>query len=470
MSLSTYEFLSILQANAIESDYDEVISGDYLSVLDSVRTSIATNHAEELAAVLDDPTAAQTLKVLILRYTTECMAGYDYDRDELVERIYQDMAGLGILTKYLHDPTVEEININGYNLVEIMRYDRTDFLYDQNAFASPEAALDIVKRMVRMGGKLLDAQAPQVDSFIGTGTRIAATIPPIVPKEYGVVASIRKQNKTLITREMLLQAGTASPDMLDFLSLCLCNHVSIGISGGTGSGKSTLESYLCNDYIVNNDDYNNRIYLVEDTRELKLLERDEKNNRPARVIPMATSEAPVKVTMLELTKGALRYHPSLIVPAEVRDGTVYQAIGAGQSGHTIITSFHADSARDSYRRLVSLCHMADTGQSDSILMEDCITAWPIVVFLKRLKDNTRKIMEIFEATGQKDGRVVGTTLYRFNIEHTERDDHGYITKVHGQHERVGCISPHLYTRLRDNGAPEGLLKQLFPDAKGEVDV
>lgn len=470
MSISTYEFLSILQANRLENDIAENTANDYQSVLEYVRTTIAQNNAEDLAAALDDAGAAVTLKTLIMKYTAEYLAGYDYDRDELVERVYQDMAGLGLLTKYLHDPDVEEININGYRLVEILRSDRTDFLYGQNTFSSPDAALDIVKRMVRMGGKLLDAQTPQVDSFIGSGTRIAATIPPLIPKSYGVVASIRKQSKTIITREMLLRSGTASPDMLDFLSMCLCNHVSIGISGGTGSGKSSLESYLCNDYIENNEDYNNRIYLVEDTQELKLLEHDEKNDRPARVIPMLTSETPVKKTMFDLTKGALRYHPSVIVPAEVRDETVYQAVTAGQSGHTIITSFHADSARDSYRRLVSLCHMAGTNQSDEILLEDCICAWPIIVFLKQLKDNSRKIMEIFEATGQKDGRVIGTSLYRFNIAETERNELGYVTKVHGKHERTGCISPQLYSKLRDNGAAETMLKHLFPDAQGEEDI
>lgn len=467
MSISTYEFLSIILAQQHDEPKVETNSADYLGVLESVRSSIAQNHSEELGAALNDATGIQTLKSLILKYTTEHMAGIDYDRDALVERIYQDMAGLGILTRYLQDPTIEEININSFDQVEIVRPTGTEFLYDNDAFASPEAALDIVKRMVRMGGKLLDAQTPQVDSHIGSSTRITATIPPIVPADYGVTASIRKQNKTRITREMLVSAGAATPDMLDFLTLCLCNHTSVGISGGTGSGKSALQSFLINEYITENEDYNNRVYLIEDTQELNIIKYDLENNRPARVIPNLTQEAPVKVTMFDLTKGALRYHPALIVPAEVRDGAVYQAMSAGQTGHTILTSFHADNARDSYRRLVSLCHMADVRQPDEILMSDCVDAWPIIVFAKQLKDNTRKIMEIFEATGQKDGKVIGHTLYRFNVEDTVRDGRGHITKVVGKHERVGCISPRMYSHLRDNGAPEQLLQRLFPGAKGE---
>jgi pilus assembly protein CpaF len=111
--------------------------------------------------------------------------------------------------------------------------------------------------------------------------------------------------------------------------------------------------------------------------------------------------------------------------------------------------------------------MADVNQSDEILMTDCVDAWPIIVFAKQLKDNTRKIMEIFEATGQKDGKVVGHTLYKFNVEDTVRDGRGHITKVIGRHCRMGTISPRLYSRLRDNGAPEQLLQRLFPGAVGE---
>ncbi len=470
MSISTFEFLSIILVQNQDAQKVETNSTDYLGVLESVRSTIAQNHSKELGAALNDASAIETLKMLILKYTTEYMAGLDYNREALVERIYQDMAGLGILTRYLQDPTIEEININSFNQVELVRANSTEYLYDGDAFASPEAAVDIIKRMVRMGGKLLDAQTPQVDSYIGSSTRISATIPPIVPPELGVTASIRKQNNARITRDMLVDAGTATEDMLDFLTICLCNHASVGIAGGTGSGKSALQSFLINEYITKNEDSNNRVYIIEDTQELNIIKYDTENDRPARVISNLTLESPVKVTMFDLIKGALRYHPALIVPAEVRDAAVYQAMSAGQTGHTILTTFHADSARDSYRRLISLCHMANVQQSDEILMADCVDAWPIIVFAKQLKDNSRKIMEIFEATGQKNGKVVGHSLYRFRIDDTERDGQGHITRVIGKHERVGCISPRMYDRLRDNGASEQLLHRLFPEARGEEDA
>lgn len=462
MSISSSEFLSIIQARE-----KAVAVGGYSELLEQVRTAIARDHADTLTAALGNADAAHQIKDLILHYAAAHLAGQNFDRAAVTERIYQDMAGLGILTEYLQDPLVEEINVNRYDFIEIAYADHTVFLQGSDAFASPEAALDIIKRMVRMGGQLLDAQTPQVDSTVGTGIRIIATIPPIAPKEYGVTASIRKQRRTQMTAEELIKAGLATDDMLEALTLCICNRLSIGISGGTGSGKSTVESYLVNQYILHNEGQNNRVYTVEDTRELCLLEYDPLHDRPARIIPFTTSTAPAKYTMFDLIKGSLRYHPSLIVPAEVRDGAVFEAMIAGQSGHTILTSFHADGARESYRRLVTLCHMARTGLSDAILLEMCIDAWPIIVHVEQYKDGVRRIAEIFEATGMDgSGHVTGNSLYRFRIEQTIRDVQGRILQVKGRHERTGCLSPERCRKLLDRGVEPERLYALFPEAKG----
>jgi pilus assembly protein CpaF len=465
MSITAYEYLSILQATQSTSECTKEDGGfDYSKLLETVRSVIAEKHSTELSSALGSADAAKTLKTLILKYCVEALAGKEFDQAGLVEKIYQDMAGLGVLTDYLYDPNVEEININGYNVIEIDYPDHIKYLYDKEAFPTPTAALDIVKRMVRMGGMILDAQTPRVDSYTGDGTRISAMIPPVVPQERGVIASIRKQIKSSITREQLLASGSASADMLDFLALCLCNGISLGLAGSTGSGKTTDEAYLLNEYIRRNDDYNNRVFIIEDSRELNLTEYDEENDRPARVLYTVTKDPPNPITMLDLIVSSLRFHPSLIVPAEVRDAAAYQAAVAGQTGHTILTAFHADGAHDAYRRLVSMCHLAQTGLSDELLLEMCVSAWPIMVFKKQLKDNSRKYMEIFEATGAEAGRLKGRMLYRFVVSKTERDGRGRVVKVHGSHKKMGSISPELFRRLRDNGAPEAELHRLFPNA------
>jgi pilus assembly protein CpaF len=468
MSITAYEYLSILQATQAVSEQPQRSGGfDYPKLLETVRSIIAEKHSQELSSALGSADAAQALKTLILKYCVETLAGKEFDQAGLVARIYQDMAGLGVLTDYLYDPDVEEININGYNVIEINYPDHIKYLYGDEAFSSPTAALDIIKRMVRMGGMLLDAQTPRVDSYTGSGTRISAMIPPVVPQERGVIASIRRQNKSEITREQLLHSGSASPDMLAFLTLCLCNGISVGLAGSTGSGKTTDQAYLLNEYIRQNDDYNNRVFVIEDSRELTLTAYDAENDRPARVLYTVTKDAPNPITMLDLIVSSLRFHPALIVPSEVRDAAAYQAAVAGQTGHTILTAFHADSAHDAYRRLVSMCHLAQTGLSDELRLEMCVSAWPSMVFKKQLKDNSRKYMEIFEATGVSGGRLKGRMLYRFAISQTERDGRGRVMKVHGSHKRVGSISPELYNRLRDNGAPEDELHRLFPNANGK---
>jgi len=469
MSITAYEYLSILQATADVSERTQENGGiNYQELLENVRAVIAEKHSKELSSALGSADAAKALKTLILKYCVDVLAGKEFEQDRLVEKIYQDMAGLGVLTDYLYDPSVEEINVNGYNVIEIDYPDHIKYLYDQEAFPTPTAALDIIKRMVRMGGMILDAQTPRVDSYTGNGTRISAMIPPVVPQDRGVIASIRKQNRSEITRQELLNSGSASADMLDFLTLCLCNGISIGLAGGTGSGKTTDQAYLLNEYIRRNEDYNNRVFIIEDSRELNLIDFDKENDRPARVLYTVTKDPPNPITMLDLIVSSLRFHPSLIVPAEVRDAAAWEAANAGQTGHTILTAFHADGARDAYRRLVSMCHSAQTGLSDELLLEMCVGAWPIMVFKKQLKDNSRKYMEVFEATGAESGKLQGRMLYRFVISETERDGHGHVVKVHGSHQRVGTLSPKLFTRLRDNGVPETELKRLFPDAGPEV--
>lgn len=470
MSISSYEFLSIIQAKEDANNEERTDAFDYASTLESVRASIAANHAQELSAALDDEEAAAALKNLIMKYATECMSGKDYDRKALTERIYEDMAGLGILTKYLYDPSVEEININDYRMIEIVRSDGTEYLRNADAFSSPEAELDIVKRMVRMGGMLLDAQTPRVDSFIGSGTRISAIIPPITPPEQGVIVSIRKQSRNRITREQLIESGTATADMLDFLVACLCYGVSIGTAGGTGSGKSTLMTYLLNAYIENNEDSNNRIFIIEDSREMNLLDYDNIHDRPARVLYTLTKPEPNPISMFDLIVSSLRFHPSLLVPAEVRDGAALQAAIAGQTGHTILTSFHADNAHDAYSRLVALCNMAGTTLPSDRLLDMCVRAWPIIVCQKQLKDNTRRITEVFEATSILHGEVKGNCLFRFVTEHTERGENGRITRVIGHHEQADCISRTLYNRMIDNGAPKDLMTRLFPNVNKNTEA
>lgn len=460
MSITAYEFCAILQTSGgINADH-KTGGYDYSSVLGDVRKMIADEHASELAAAAESEDAAEELKALIMKYSAERMAGQHYDSVALTERIYEDMAGLGILTKYLQDPLVEEINGNSYDQIEIGYSDHVEFLLGKDAFSSPVEAVDIVKRMVRMGGKLLDAQTPKVDSFLGNGTRISASIPPTILEDRGVAFSIRKQNKTNVGRKLLIESGCATADILDFLTLCLCNKTSVGIAGGTGSGKTTLERQLANEYIVQNEDQNNRIYLIEDSHEIELIDYDDIHKRPARVVYNITCDG---WPMRRFVADCLRYNPGMIIPAEVRDATAYDAASAGQVGHTILTSFHAESAKDAYKRLATLCGMAGSGESTDALLTRCIDAWPIMVYMEKLKDGTRKIIDVFEVLGHKDGQIFGTSLWAFVPTFIERDEEGRVKKMLGEHRRTGTLSAARFQFLVSKGVDVAKLHRLFPD-------
>lgn len=275
--------------------------------------------------------AKEKLKNLIVRYLNQNkMSVPECDSiSDLADRIYEDMAGFGILSKYITDPDVEEINVNAWNSIEVIYPDRIETL-DQT-FINPDDCMDKIKKMVWLGGSIVDGSAPTVDSFIGEGIRISAIIPPCVDKKTGGVASIRRQKKNVITRELMIRYGSAIDEQLDFLSLCVNNGVSLAIAGSTGSGKTTDLSYL-----IECLDVKKRVYTIEDTRELNIAKINEKGIMENRVVQTVTKDGVNPVTMDDLLKKSLRFHPDVIIPAEMRGGEALTAVEAGRTGHTII--------------------------------------------------------------------------------------------------------------------------------------
>ena len=206
-----------------------------------------------------------------MRYLNQNKLSVDECRNisELADKIYEDMAGFGVLTKYLSDVAVEEINVNAWNCIEVIYPDKILMLED--TFINPDDCMDKIKKMVWLGGSIIDGSNPKVDSFIGEGIRISAIIPPCVDKKTGGVASIRRQKENVITRELMISYGSATDDELDFLSLCINNGVSLAIAGATGSGKTSDLGYL-----IGRLDDDKRIYTIEDTRELNIAKLDSK--------------------------------------------------------------------------------------------------------------------------------------------------------------------------------------------------
>lgn len=437
----------IYRANKRRSDSNESVKAqDYGEILDKLQRIIAQNHSSELARVLYSEEAEGKLKDLIMRYlNSEQMVAKDMQNiSELVDAVYFDMAGMGLLSSYLQDSNTEEINVNGSGGVWVVYKDRK--LRLDETFGSPEACANIVRKMSRFGNVILDGSKPIGDSFISRGVRMSGAIAPCVDPDAGAIASIRKQKPSYITRENLIGWDTATAEELDFLTLCVNNGVSVAIAGATGSGKTADMGYILS--CVSPE---KRIVTIEDTRELSLAQFNKNGVMLNDVIHLLTKEEPNPITMLDLLKLSLRLHPEILVPAEMRGKEALTVQEAGRTGHTIVSTLHANSARTAYDRILTMCLEAGTSLSEERLLKNIVEAFPIMLFKMQLPDKSRKYMEIFEATGVQKGEVAGSTLFKYVVDHYERDKAGRITNVVGSHRRLGCISSVLAERLLVGG-------------------
>lgn len=425
----------------------------YKDVLDKIRHIISHNHSSELINVLYSQEARDKLKNLIVRYLNQNKFSVRECNNisELADKIYEDMAGFGVLTKYLSDETVEEININRWNSIEVIYPNKVEMLSE--TFINADDCMDKIKKMVWLGGSIIDGSNPKVDSFIGEGIRISAIIPPCVDKKTGGVASIRRQKENVITRKLMLKYGSATDAELDFLSLCVNNGVSLAIAGSTGSGKTTDLGYLIGCLGILK-----RIYTIEDTRELNIAKFDESGRMVNRVVQTVTKDGTNAINMDDLLKEALRFHPDVIIPAEMRGGEALTAVEAGRTGHTIMTTLHANSAIDAYNRILSMCVSTGVRLSEGKLLEFILEAMPVIAFKRQLPDGRRVYDEIFEGTSIENGSVTGKTLFKYEIKENVYDDNGNIVRVIGQHRQKEKMSDKLLTKLKYGGASEEDLK------------
>lgn len=440
----------IYRANKRRSGTGESVKAqDYSEILDRLQRLIAKNHSAELAEVLYSEEAEGKLKDLIMRYlNSEQLVSKDMRNiSELVDAVYFDMAGMGLLSPYLQDSETEEINVNGSGGIWVLYKDRKIRLNE--TFGNPEACANIVRKMSRFGNVILDGSKPIGDSFIAKGIRMSGAIMPCVDPDAGAIASVRKQKPSFITRENLIGWETATAEELDFLTLCVNNGVSVAIAGATGSGKTADMGY-----ILSRIPFEKRIVTIEDTRELTLVQYDKNGVMLNDVIHLLTKEEPNPITMLDLLKLSLRLHPQILVPAEMRGKEALTVQEAGRTGHTIVSTLHANSARTAYERILTMCLEAGTSLSEERLLKNIVEAFPIMLFKMQLPDKSRKYMEIFEATGVKNGEVNGTTLFKYAVDHYERDKESRITKVIGSHRRMGNISSSLVERLLVGGVPQ----------------
>ena len=379
---------------------------------------------------------------------------------ELVDALYTEMAEYGFLTKYIFADGIEEIDINSWRDIEIQYSDGHTAKLEEH-FDSPEHAANVIRRMLQNSGKVLDNASPIITSRLAKNIRISVIKTPVLDEDAGVAASIRIVNPRNLSKADFVQSGTATEEMLDFLSACLRYGVSICVAGATSSGKTTVAGWL-----LSTIPDRKRIFTIEDgSRELQLIrERDGMvTNSVVHTQTRDSENERQRIDQIALLDIALRFNPDIICVGEMRGPEANAAQEAARVGIAVLTTIHSNSSEGTYRRMVSLCKRAvDT--PDDTLMGYVTEAYPIVVYCRQLENKQRRITNISECEILPDGSRRLHKLYEYHITDNHLEDNRFI--IEGEHRKCEEISESLRRRFIENGMPLGELAQ-FVQGKEE---
>ena len=427
----------------------------YDQILEDVQKYCTEKHADKLTTEGNRDEAQKLLREFISQYIIS--RSYHIDgttTEELCDTLYEDMAGISFLKKWIYMPGVEEVNVNAFDDIEVtMSGGRSMKIPDR--FQSPQHAIDVTRRLLNTCGMVIDDTMPSVIGFLDKNIRISVDKTPIVDSEVGINASIRIVNQQTVSRDKLIQSGSATDEMLDLLTCCIRYGVSVCIAGSTGSGKTTVMSWLLS--MV--PDNRRLITIEEGSREFDLIKRDENGHATNSVVHLLTRphENPsLDIDQDLLLERVLRKHPDVIGVGEMRSAKEALSVAeSSRTGHTVVTTIHSNSSESTYRRMMTLAKRK-YNMADDILMQIMVEAYPIVVFTKQLEDGSRKIMQIIEGEDYRDGQLIYRPLYQYDVSDNRTDEHGKITVI-GKHRRLGGISDTLKKRMLDNGIPAGKL-------------
>ena len=393
----------------------------------------------------------QELKDVILSFITDYNVTCSLtDRPSvLTNYLYHDMAELSFITreKLFELPGFEELDINGWNDVDmILCGKRQKTAY---SFLGPKHAGDILRRIMQRTSQPFDDAMPCAVTDMGATMRIAALKYPLVDEERGIACSIRKMSGSVITRERLIETAL-DEKMLDLLLLFAHNGVSLCFSGETGSGKTTLAGY-----ILSRAAETLRTYTIEEgSREWDFIKLDESGKTVNSVVHVKTrpSDDPnLNINQNRALQLALRFNPTIIGVGEMRSDEAYAAAEASNTGHTVATTVHANSAPDAPGRIVGLCKKA-YDFSDDTLTNLVANAFPIHVYQEFLPDGTRRVTEIIEVLGVKNGAIDYKTLVEFYVQDNILDPVTEEKKVIGDFIWRNPLSEKLQQKMLKKGA------------------
>jgi pilus assembly protein CpaF len=324
------------------------------------------------------------------------------EREKLIEEVLDEVFGLGPLEPLLKDPSISDIMVNGFDNVYIERAGR---VVETNVRFKDQAHVRmIIERIVSAVGRRIDDSSPIVDARLMDGSRVCAVIPPL--SLIGPVMSIRRYGKKVLSTEDLLKNETFTTGMLDFLSAAVEARMNIVISGGSGSGKTTMLNTMSR-FIPEEE----RIVTIEDTAELQL--------QQGHVVRLETRPPNIEgagaVTQRDLLINTLRMRPDRIIVGESRGAEALDMLQAMNTGHDgSMTTVHANAPRDAFSRLETMVMMASQHVPDRVIRQQLASAINIVVHCSRLSDGTRKVTGIAEVVGVENDLVEMQDIYEFD--------------------------------------------------------
>lgn len=341
-------------------------------------------------------------------------------RVSIVQQVYSSIRGFGLLDSILTDDTITEVMINGPDNIFIEQKGRL-FKLDKK-FENQRRLEDIIQRIVGLAGREVNQANPICDTRLPDGSRVNVVLPPIAL--CGPTITIRKFSKTPMTIERLIQYGSLTQEIADKLELLVRAKFNIFICGGTGSGKTTFLNALSN-YIPHDE----RVITIEDSAELQITGIDNLVSLETR---NANASGAGQITIRDLIKSSLRMRPERVVVGEVRGGEALDMLQAMNTGHDgSLSTGHANSTQDMLSRLETMVLQGAAGLPLEAIRQQIASAVDIIIHLSRLRDKSRKTMEITEVVGYKDGQIILNPLYVF-----EEDENSTLDKVSGSLKRT----------------------------------
>ncbi|MBP8251336.1 MAG: CpaF family protein [Herpetosiphon sp.] len=369
-----------------------------LWVVDKIQASVGTQ-----TQLQRNDDSERLIQERFATFYRQSNANFDQDGTKLLyQMVLDELFGFGPLEQLVRDDTVTEIMVNNGQTVYVEQ--KGNITLSPVKFASDDHVLKIIDRIIRPLGRRIDRKWPMVDARLPDGSRVNAIIPPCAID--GPSISIRKFSKKKLQYTDLINYGSMTKEMAEFLRACVVSAMNIVVSGGTGSGKTTLLNVLSN-FIP--DKY--RICTIEDSAELQLGKEH--------VIRLESKPPDVDgsglVTIRDLVKNSLRMRPDRIVVGEIRDGAALDLLQAMNTGHDgSMSTVHANTPRDAIRRLETLALMSGLDLPVNVIREQIASAVHVIVQQARLRDGSRKVVAVTEVQGMESGQVTLQDIFVFD--------------------------------------------------------